>query len=130
VFLGIRFTAADVMVQTNSRSLDSSLRSSLGMTNQRLRLSLGMTNLKIALVARDDTPNQSTRCAVSSNYSLGRVAVFLLQILGEHAVGIDLDELRCTGSQDFSFAIANLGCAVMLAAVHAHLPTFDDERFE
>src|ERR1039458_925203 len=63
-------------------------------------------------------------------FALCRVAVLLLQILGEHAMRIDLDELRRTARQHLSFSIANLGRPVMLAAVNAHLPSFDDERFE
>src|ERR1035437_873174 len=62
--------------------------------------------------------------------ALGRVAVLLLQILGEHAMRIDLDELRRTARQHLSFSIANLRGPVMFAAVDAHLPSFDNERFE
>src|ERR1019366_8939314 len=62
--------------------------------------------------------------------ALCRVAVLLLQVLGEHAMRIDLDELRRTARQHLSFSIANLRGPVMLAAVDAHLPSFDNERFE
>src|ERR1035437_3452417 len=62
--------------------------------------------------------------------ALCRVAVLLLQVLGEHAMRIDLDEPRRTARQHLSFSIANLGGPVMFAAVDAHLPAFDNERFE
>jgi len=61
---------------------------------------------------------------------LGRVAVLLLQILREHSMGINFDERGRARCQHLAFAIADLGGAIMFAAAHSDLPSFDDERFE
>lgn len=60
---------------------------------------------------------------------LRRIAVFLLQILREHSIGINFDELARARRQHFAIAIADLGGTIMFAASHADLPSFDNERF-
>ena len=61
---------------------------------------------------------------------LRRVAVLLLQELGEHAVRIDLDERSRAGGQHFPFGVADLGGSKMLAAIHADFPAFRDQRLD
>src|ERR1017187_2124405 len=61
-------------------------------------------------------------------WQLGRVAVLFLQELGEHALGIDLDERSRAGGQHFPCLVSDLSGSKMLPPVYADLPAFGDER--
>src|ERR1035441_3056812 len=61
-------------------------------------------------------------------WQLRSVAVLFLQELGEHALGIDLDERSRAGGEHFAFGVADLGSAKVFAAVDPDLPAFGDQR--